>query len=236
VSTDSKAAEGRLLIDGQLSPSQLRDITAMYYQERLCLLQSLEDLLWLGEGAAGEGPFGEAVEETLVSLLAASPGLEETTVDSLREILESTADSKSPCSFSGPLQDEATPEVNALLAILMLIYFHPRKQCTPARCLELAHMFHVFIFTQPQYLDWGQTDAQAGGEILLSVKLVCDITVLLYCTLVNRVNILPACTTATMSFMLVYFQLRVVVFLLVYSFIIIFAGGLAASGSAVSRH
>lgn len=181
-------AAGTLLVDGQISPSQLRDVAVLYSQERLCLLQSLEDLLWLGEGASGEGPFGDAVEETLVALVDASPGLEEVTIQSLKENLEGSTGSSSSVSSSSVVsyasnrsivaalseEEEGAPERNVMLTILMLIYFHPRKQCTPVRFLELARLFHTRLFTQPQYLDWGRAKGVAQPA-LLSVKLVREI-------------------------------------------------------------
>jgi hypothetical protein len=71
-----------------LGPDQLRAIVLLYFQERLRLLQSIESLLLVGEGWLGSGAFAEAIEETLGSLLGASPDLEEVTFQALKDNLE----------------------------------------------------------------------------------------------------------------------------------------------------
>ena len=43
--------------------------------------------------------------------------------------------------------EEAALERNSLLNILVLIYYHPRKQATPDRFLALARLFHRHLFT-----------------------------------------------------------------------------------------
>ncbi len=60
----------------------------LYFQERLRLLQSIESLLLVGEGWLGAGAFVEAIEETLGTLLGASPDLEEVTFQALKDNLE----------------------------------------------------------------------------------------------------------------------------------------------------
>ncbi|KAL4443613.1 hypothetical protein ABPG75_011350 [Micractinium tetrahymenae] len=42
----------------------------------------------------------------------------------------------------------AAAERCSLLSILILIYYHPRKQCTPDRFLSLARLFHATLFSR----------------------------------------------------------------------------------------
>lgn len=71
-----------------LSPDHLRAIVILYFQERLRLLQSIESLLLVGEGWLGAGAFAEAIEQTLGSLLGASPDVEEVTFQALKDNLQ----------------------------------------------------------------------------------------------------------------------------------------------------
>jgi hypothetical protein len=158
------------LRDGRVSPEELRGVASFYFQERLCLLQSLEGLLWAGEGAAGEGPFANVVEDTLAELLSSSPDIEDAAVASLKANLERSADrahahgavggtpsmattTSSAAAASAAVQDlqeeAAASERNVLMTILALIYFHPRKQCTPQRFLELARSLRQHVFSLP---------------------------------------------------------------------------------------
>jgi hypothetical protein len=70
----------------------------------------------------------------------------------------------------------ATVERCSLLHILILIYYHPRKQCTPDRFLSLARLFHSCLFSRTQMPRGASAGAAAGGGELspaqLSVKLV----------------------------------------------------------------
>ncbi|KAI3428139.1 hypothetical protein D9Q98_006522 [Chlorella vulgaris] len=69
----------------------------------------------------------------------------------------------------------ATVERCSLLHILILIYYHPRKQCTPDRFLSLARLFHSCLFSRTQMPRGASAGAAAGGGELspaqLSVKL-----------------------------------------------------------------
>ena len=74
-------------------------------------------------------------------------------------------------------EDVAALERNVLLSILGLIYFHPRKQCTQERFLELAHLFHSRLFAMPPPpLPLPSSESGGGGFILppahLSIKMV----------------------------------------------------------------
>lgn len=63
----------------------------------------------------------------------------------------------------------------SLLNILTLIYYHPRKQCTPDRFLSLAKLFHSHLFTRALPRAAGAANGGEGGEpspAQLSVKLV----------------------------------------------------------------
>lgn len=69
----------------------------------------------------------------------------------------------------------AAAERCSLLNVLILIYYHPRKQCTPDRFLSLAKLFHARLFTRALPRAGG---AAAGGlpaepsPAQLSIKLV----------------------------------------------------------------
>lgn len=74
----------------------------------------------------------------------------------------------------GRLQATAT-ERCSLLIILTLIYYHPRKQCTPDRFLSLAKLFHARLFTRTLPRSGGGAGGTSGGEpspAQLSIKLV----------------------------------------------------------------
>ncbi|KAL4532505.1 hypothetical protein Ndes2437B_g02907 [Nannochloris sp. 'desiccata'] len=86
-----------------LSPDQLRAIVVLYFQERLRLLQSIESLLLVGEGWLGVGAFAEAIEETLGSLLGASPDLEEVTFQALKDNLQGNGSGAVPGYSAGLL-------------------------------------------------------------------------------------------------------------------------------------
>ena len=157
-------------------------MTELYSQERMCLLQSLEDLLLLGEGASGAGPFADAVEEALTALLAASPDVEEVTTLCLKDNLEHEEDVPAAAAAAaqavggdtGAAQGEARAEErNVLLKTLMLLYYHPRKQCTPQRFLELARLFNTRLFSAPRATaEWKGGAAGAPAPAFLSLKWV----------------------------------------------------------------
>jgi hypothetical protein len=65
----------------------------------------------------------------------------------------------------------AEEERCSLLNILLLIYYHPRKQCTPDRFLSLAGLFHTRLFTRAL----PRSAAGGSGEpspAQMSIKLV----------------------------------------------------------------
>lgn len=69
----------------------------------------------------------------------------------------------------------AAMERCSLLNILTLIYYHPRKQCTPERFLSLAKLFHSHLFTRALPRAGGAGSGGEGGEpapAQLSIKLV----------------------------------------------------------------
>lgn len=71
----------------------------------------------------------------------------------------------------------AAAERCSLLSILILIYYHPRKQCTPDRFLSLAKLFHATLLARgaPRAPAAAPTAAGPEGEpspAQLSVKLV----------------------------------------------------------------
>lgn len=200
----TKSATPPQLLGGRLSPDQLRDVSQMYSQERLRLLKSIEALLLLGEGWSGVGDFVDAVENALSELLGASPGLEDVTYRDLKDNLEGKSNGGVSNSSLGLItaggsggndgavvvvagmtatrsgrsaaaEEFAALERNVMLSILGLIYFHPRKQCTPERFLELARLFHVGLFRLP--LGDGVTGTMGSSSAgtspsHLSVKLV----------------------------------------------------------------
>ncbi|PRW56624.1 Nucleoporin NUP188 like isoform B [Chlorella sorokiniana] len=68
----------------------------------------------------------------------------------------------------------AAQERCSLLNILALIYYHPRKQCTPDRFLSLAKLFHSHLFTRALPRAGGAANGGEGGEpspAQLSIKL-----------------------------------------------------------------
>lgn len=185
----STARDGSsILVHGRLSGDQLKSLALSYSQERLCLLQSLEDLLWLGEGVMGDGPFVEAVESTLSALLEASPGMEESSYRALAANLgsdDATTAAGSSSAGLGPaggwpacgidVQGTRAAERNILLTILALIYFHPRQQCAPQRFLDLAALFHTTLFTAAPPPVPSAAEAAGGAApspAQLSIKLV----------------------------------------------------------------
>lgn len=167
-----------------------------YFQERMVLIQTIESLLSLGEGASCEGTYMTVIEETLHSLVNGSnsngeastttQNIEETTLHSLKDNLQRRrnqtdavfTDLSSIMFVREPhvmtsrfahtmnqrqipfgmtyeveerwLQDnQSSMERNILLNILILMYFHPRKQCTPERFLELARLFRACLYSVP---------------------------------------------------------------------------------------
>ncbi len=52
----------------------------------------------------------------------------------------------------------------SLLSILILIYYHPRKQCTPDRFLSLAKLFHATLFAR------GARRAPAAGSMAAALE------------------------------------------------------------------
>ena len=160
----------------------------------------------LPAGAEG-GPLLDVIEGTLSSLLGAN--LEDATFQALRANLEAAALVGGPAAaaaasaalapvaiaaFGGAgggsagavaaavadaKANAAAVERCSLLHILILIYYHPRKQCTPDRFLSLAKLFHARLFTRtplPRAAGGGALAAgAAAGELSpaqLSIKLV----------------------------------------------------------------
>ena len=141
--------------------------------------------------AAGElgGPLLDVIEETLGQLLAQQ--LEEATFQALQANLEPPAG----CGGGDAGARYHQPDVAAereramaserctLLNILLLIYYHPRKQCAPDRFLSLARLFHTRLFTTAggaaAVADGGEEPTQAQ----LSIKLVRGVGVCVSCVL-----------------------------------------------------
>lgn len=140
-----------------LDADQMRNLAVFYQQERLYLLQSIEDLLWLGEGVSA-GSHTTIVEDVLEQLLGGSSGLEEVTAQTLTDSLNrlqgrphtnQSGMSSPPINAFLGTEEAIALERNVLLTILALIYFHPRKQCTCERFLGLARVFHARLFLMP---------------------------------------------------------------------------------------
>ena len=123
-------------------PEQLRHVCVSYHKERLRVLKSIENLLLLGEGWSGSGAFADAIEETLSTLLTQTQNnMEEVAFESLkRNVATATGGAGLLPPPRGGGEDSPALERNVLLSILALIYFHPRKQCTPDRFVELARL------------------------------------------------------------------------------------------------
>lgn len=150
---------------GKVDFKELTEIARIYFEERLYLLRSLEELLWVGEGIAGEGPFADVIEQNLGKLLSKDHNIEETTTQCLIENLKEISDTKKSSGIFAPVslenaaamrnaiqqlkEDASIQERNTMLTILQIIYFHPRKRCSPDRYLELAKCFHSYLFTYP---------------------------------------------------------------------------------------
>ena len=179
---------------GQINSTELREVASIYFQERFFLLQSLETLLWIGEDVIEEHPVVDIIEDTLRTLLSNEPDVEEITVQCLTENLKKSlstgtssggggllhADSEASNTKIAAVKDleeqAASSERNVLLTILELLYFHPRKQCTPDRFLELARLFNTYLFIPPPQDDPNndvffptRTSVKLGSLLLLEV-------------------------------------------------------------------
>lgn len=176
-SSDSDKDTLLLLPDKYLHVPHATKIARLYEQERLFLLQSIESLLWLGEGSAenvtDQTSCLQIVKEALDDLLvdvkhddkstskSESPSLEEVTFRCLRDNLAQNplnraadvdvvhGEAQSLYAKHPLLRDSGSIAVerNVLIIILAVIYYHPRKQCTPERFVELASTFHSGLFS-----------------------------------------------------------------------------------------
>ncbi|PSC72509.1 exostosin-like glycosyltransferase isoform B [Micractinium conductrix] len=84
----ASAAQAVITPGAPLSPAQRLEVAQLYFSERLCLLKSIEDLLWEGERAEG-GPLLDVIEGTLQALLEQL--LEDTTFQALQANLQPPA-------------------------------------------------------------------------------------------------------------------------------------------------
>lgn len=192
---DSDAA-AHFIRQSKILQEQAEELAAAYFGERLRLLKGLEKLLWLGEGVAGEGPFLRVIETLLSDLL--KQGLEEVTTEALHANFR-----KSKLQLAGKWQGASMAlagglggerirldsilelksqhvqlERCALLNIMLLIYYHPRKLCTPSRFVEFAKLFQQNLFSTAA---WATTSEGPGrlthrlATILLLEALAVDI-------------------------------------------------------------
>lgn len=136
--------------DGHLSMQQLASIAELYCEERLNLLKSLEGILWIGEEPT-ECPARDFMEGLIGDLLSGEGKLdiEEATVRSLTEQAKYRNSPAQKTVIMGQGKDNASyswailmvqgmeRERATLLCILMILYYHPRKQCSAKRFLEL---------------------------------------------------------------------------------------------------
>ena len=146
----------QLADDGHVTMRQLSDIAMLYCQERLFLLRSLEDIFWIGE--VEDSSVSELIESVIRELLGCAPDVEQATVDNLVINLTNT---ETPAHMAvitnrgreSSLADWATvvlqgiqQERSSLITLLMILYYHPRKQCTADRFLLLASTFRKHLF------------------------------------------------------------------------------------------
>lgn len=154
---DDVAMDDQLAEDGHVTMRQLSDIAMLYCQERLFLLRSLEDIFWIGE--VEDSSMSEVIESVISELLGCSPDIEQATVDNLVMNLTNTETLAHMAVITNrgresSLADWATvvlqgiqQERSSLITILMILYYHPRKQCTADRFLLLARSFRKHLFT-----------------------------------------------------------------------------------------
>lgn len=134
----------------RLTASQVEAVAETFRLERVCILKCIEDLLWLGEGLVQEGTLKETIEHTLSGMVESNPGLEMNMFTALKESLEGDMPLRSQAWLvpsGGAAADYRATEQNIMLTILALLYFHPRKQCTPERFLNLAQLFNSRLFS-----------------------------------------------------------------------------------------
>jgi hypothetical protein len=147
----------QLADDGHVTMRQLSDIAMLYCQERLFLLRSLEDIFWIGE--VEDSSVSELIESVISELLGCSPDVEQATVDSLvvnltntetpahMAVITNRGRESSLADWAAVVLQGIQQERSSIITLLMILYYHPRKQCTADRFLLLASTFRKHLFT-----------------------------------------------------------------------------------------
>ncbi|KAL6781290.1 NUP188 [Auxenochlorella protothecoides x Auxenochlorella symbiontica] len=123
-----------------LTLSQRTAVHTLYYSERLQLLQIVQDLLEAGETGGSE--------DLDTFLQSRAVGLE---TEACRALLSSLGGEGLPPLTPGAGElaalaaRERVLEQRALLSTLILLYYFPRQQATPARFLELGTAIHAHL-------------------------------------------------------------------------------------------
>lgn len=159
VSDDSgrkRQRDAMLSDDGHVTMQQLASMSQMYCEERLNLLRSLEDILWIGEETV-DSPVRDTIEGLIEDMLKAEKDTEEVTVSVLVQTLNTRDSPAQKAIIMGKGKDYSLynwaeivvqgkeAECTRLVSILMLLYYRPRKQCTADRFVQLLGVFRQHL-------------------------------------------------------------------------------------------
>ena len=143
--------------DGHLTMNQLALICQMYCDQRFNLLKSLEIMLWIGEETV-ESAVRDHMESFIEEMLKGSSDIESVSVASLKSLLDcrdspahkyvimNKGKSFTSYNWAAIIVEGMERESAKLLSILMLIYYRPRKVCTPERFLEILMTCRANLF------------------------------------------------------------------------------------------